>query len=185
MRINPDVAKNNVCDALRRHVCKVLVESGLAETIVNDKRSTRYHLVPEYVLDLPGDLFGESRHYFAPVSLKQKGKRRVYCNAGFNRTKDTLYISYLSKSHLVSIGSPMTATSLGDRWVLSVGKPAISFKNNVDMLEHLLGAQVHSSRDNKPACVSEPWMLLSRACRLLINSTNNIKMICTVRKYGT
>lgn len=190
MNISQNIAKSKLLDGLRRHMCKVLVDNGLLSAVAQASSNVNLHLLPEYVVRVPYPSMSGAVRYFVPLSLKQKGKRRVYCDAGFDRTADTLYMSYLGKKDLVSVRPtpyPLKPylDRLGDRWVITVGKPATEIKRIHGILEHLVAMQATSSRSNRPVddSLDIPWVVFGPCNTRASHPAGCTEMLCTVQKY--
>lgn len=190
MSANPTVVKNKLDEDLRRHVCRVLIDNNLLRPIADAHPDVGLHLLPEYVVKVPYPFVSNKVRYFVPLSLKQKGKRRVYCDAGFERTSNTLYLSYLGKKDLLAIRPAIYPIKpyldkLGNRWVITVGKPVTEMKQLSTILEHLVALQVSQSDFNKPVDDRHhtAWTMFGADSHHLHHPVNCSEMLCTVQKY--
>lgn len=190
MSANRNVLRNNLDEDLRRHVCRVLIDSGLMSTVAQACPDVNLHLLPEYVVNVPYPFVSNKIRYFVPLSLKQKGKRRVYCDAGFDRTANTLYLSYLGKKDLLAIRPEIYPIKpyldmLGNRWVITVGKPVTEMKQLHVILEHLVALQTAPSTSNKPIDDDHPiaWAMFGADVPHMPHLSGCAEMLCTVQKY--
>lgn len=188
MSVNP--SRNNLDEDLRRHVCRVLIDNDLLPAVASAHPDVNAHLLPEYIVKVPYPFVSNKVRYFVPLSLKQKGKRRVYCDAGFNRTSSTLYLSYLGKKDLLAIRPEIYPLKpyidkLGNRWVITVGKPVTEMRQLQTILEHLVALQVTQTDSNKPVDDNHytAWTMFGADITRMHNPSSCTEMLCTVQKY--
>lgn len=92
-----------------------------------------------------------SDRYFTYMDHRLKGKKRVYVS--MDRFKNDLYMFYMSKERLAKLcNNPRSlkwlSELIGNRWIITIG--AYRFKNEFQLLPHLVAAELSVSRSNKP-----------------------------------
>ena len=93
-----------------------------------------------------------STRYFTYLHHKFKGKKRVYVS--MDRFKNDLYIFYLSSERIHKLctdphNAKWISEIIGNRWLLTLGSH--KFKDEYQLLGHLIAAELNVSRSNKPA----------------------------------
>ena len=112
-------------------------------------------LYPKYVVVFD---FNDQMTFLHALTLKDKGKRRVYCNSGFYRTDKDIFVSYMTKqslmrlcrdsklpTHLINVLCSIYA----NRWVMTQGRPATECASLHSLYVHTLAYETESSRSNK------------------------------------
>ena len=190
MQQSQNISVVNVRESLRRHVCKTLVELNLHRVIAYQRPKVNQHLLPAYVVEFPPNFTSEQTRYLMPLSLRHKGKRRVYCDAGFARSKHAISMSYLGKKSLLALRPQVQfiksyLDKIGNRWVITIGKPVAELKSIQHILNHLIGVQPVESRVNHPVMDDgvESWTLFGNAAKYLVGNAHDTEMLCKVQKY--
>ena len=152
--------------------------------------------IPKFVATITYSAEGTSEktvsyRYFTYMDHRLKGKKRVYVS--MDRFKNDLYMFYMSKERLAKLcNDPRSCKWLsdliGNRWIITIG--AYRFKDEFQLLPHLVAAELAVSRANKPPS-NETDRMGWRAMEAISQSASKYRDIgnpyhvvnCTVQEF--